>query len=208
MNRHALGKFITLEGIDGAGKSTHLPWLKSWWEQRGWQTVQTREPGGTPLAEKIREMVLGQEMDALTESLMMFAARRDHIKNAIQPALDKGHLVICDRFTDASFAYQGFGRGHDLTVLNTLEAWTQEGLQPDLTLWFDVEPAIASQRRSAAREADRFEQLDQAFFERVRQGYLERFKNDPKRLVRIDASQTPEEIQRWLNGFLSTLTWA
>ena len=133
-------------------------------------------------------------MDALTESLLVFAARRDHLQQAIEPALARGDVVLCDRFTDATFAYQGGGRGFDRTVLATLEAWVQQGRQPDLTLWFDVDPAVAAQRRAAARAADRFEAEDLAFFDRVRAGYAARAAAQPQRFVRIDAAQAPADV--------------
>ncbi|MBT9485928.1 MAG: dTMP kinase [Rubrivivax sp.] len=186
--------FITFEGIDGAGKSTHIHSTASWLRAQGRQLLLTREPGGTPLAEALRSLVLQQPMDALTESLLVFAARRDHLQQAIEPALARGEVVLCDRFTDATFAYQGSGRGFDHTVLATLEAWVQQGRQPDLTLWFDVAPAVAAQRRAAARAADRFEAEDLAFFDRVRAGYAARAAAQPQRFVRIDAAQAPADV--------------
>ncbi len=188
------GRFITFEGIDGAGKSSHIEALAAWLRARG-QTVQvTREPGGTPLAERIRELVLHQPMDVLTESLLVFAARRDHLATAIEPALAAGTHVLCDRFTDASFAYQGGGRGFDLEVLARLEAWVQQGRQPDLTLWFELPPAVAAQRRAAARAPDRFESEDQAFFDRVHAGYAARAAAQPARFARIDAALAPAQV--------------
>jgi dTMP kinase len=156
----------------------------------------TREPGGTPLAETLRELVLHQPMDALTESLLVFAARRDHLAASIGPALDKGMTVLCDRFTDATFAYQGGGRGFDLAVLSQLEAMVHHALQPDLTLWFDIAPELAAARRSAARAPDRFEAEDTGFFARVRSGYAMRAAAQPERFARIDASPSPAEV--WL----------
>ena len=182
------GRFITFEGIDGAGKSTHIDAVAQRLRHAGATVVCTREPGGTPLAERMRDMVLHATMDVLTETLLVFAARRDHIRQVIDPALARGETVLCDRFTDATFAYQGFGRGQSLALLQTLEAAVQEGLQPHLTLWFDLEPQVAAQRRAEARAADRFEAEDLAFFERVRQGYLARMKAAPDRFARIDAS--------------------
>ncbi|HPO21004.1 MAG TPA: dTMP kinase, partial [Rubrivivax sp.] len=182
------GRFITLEGIDGAGKSTHLAALHDWLCARGREVVLTREPGGSPLAEHLRELVLHQSMDALSETLLIFAARRDHLRSCIEPALARGAVVLCDRFTDASFAYQGAGRGFDLAVLCQLEAWVQQGLQPDLTLWFDLPAAQAAARRAAVRAPDRFEREDEAFFERVREGYAQRLAQSPQRFVRLQAS--------------------
>lgn len=189
------GRFITFEGIDGAGKSTHIATLANWLRAQGREVVLTREPGGTALAEALRELVLHQAMDALTETLLVFAARRDHLQQAIEPALARGAVVLCDRFTDATFAYQGHGRGFDRAVLATLEAWVQQGRQPDLTLWFDVDPALAAQRRAAARAPDRFEAQDLAFFERVRAGYAARAAAHPLRFERIDSAQTPASVQ-------------
>jgi dTMP kinase len=180
--------FITFEGIDGAGKSSHIDALAVWFRARGRAVLVTREPGGTPLAESLRQLVLGAPMDALTEALLVFAARRDHLVRSIEPALAAGQVVLCDRFTDASFAYQGGGRGFDRERLATLEAWVQAGRQPDLTLWFDIAPEVAAARRAAARTPDRFEAEGRAFFERVRSGYAERLAADPKRFARIDAS--------------------
>lgn len=183
------GRFITFEGIDGAGKTTHLDALEQAWKQAGHEVVRTREPGGTPLAEKLRGLFLHDAMDPLTEALLVFGARRDHLQTVIKPALARGAWVLCDRFTDATFAYQGGGRGFDLQVLGTLEAWVQEGLQPDLTLLFDLPPAVAAERLSAARQPDRFEAQDQAFFERVRGAYLARQQAQPGRFALIQADQ-------------------
>jgi dTMP kinase len=187
--------FITFEGIDGAGKSTHLEAAADWLRARGRQVLLTREPGGTPLAESLRELVLHRNMDALTELLLIFAARRDHLVQAILPALDRGEVVLCDRFTDASFAYQGGGRGMDLAVLTALERWVHDGRQPDLTLWFDVSPATAAARRAAVRAADRFEAEDLAFFERVRAGYAARAVAAPERFVTIDSSSPADAVR-------------
>ncbi|MBC8058429.1 MAG: dTMP kinase, partial [Rhizobiales bacterium] len=168
------GRFITFEGIDGAGKSTHIETLVQRLRARGATVVSTREPGGTPLAERVREVLLHESADALTEALLAFAARRDHLRVVIAPALAAGHTVICDRFTDATFAYQGGGGGAPTQQLAQLEAWVQEGLEPDLTIWFDLPAVIAAQRRGQVREADRFERRDLAFFERVRSAYAAR----------------------------------
>jgi dTMP kinase len=182
------GIFITIEGIDGAGKSSHIETLAAWLRERGMRVLVSREPGGTPLAEQLRELVLREPMDALTESLLVFAARRDHLQQAIEPALAAGVTVLCDRFTDATFAYQGGGRNFDKTVLAQLENWVQQGRQPDLTLWFEVAPAIAASRRVAARAPDRFEREDEAFFARVHAAYAQRCAANPKRFARIDAA--------------------
>jgi dTMP kinase len=182
------GRFISFEGIDGAGKSTHIVALQAWLRARGQQVLLTREPGGSPLAEQLRTLVLHQPMDALSETLLIFAARRDHLRTCIEPALARGDIVLCDRFTDATFAYQGAGRGFDLEVLAQLESWVQRGRQPDLTLWFDLPPALAAERRAAAREPDRFERQDTAFFARVREGYARRMAQAPQRFVRVEAS--------------------
>ncbi len=182
------GRFISFEGIDGAGKSSHIDTLAGWLRERGHETVVTREPGGTELAEQLRSLILQSPMDPLTEALLVFAARRDHLQRVIEPALARGATVLCDRFTDATFAYQGGGRGFDLGVLAALEAWVQQGRQPDLTFWFDLPAATAAERRAAVRAPDRFEQQDEAFFERVRAGYAARFAGAPGRFVRLDAA--------------------
>jgi dTMP kinase len=188
------GHFITFEGIDGAGKSSHIEALAGWLRERGKPVLVSREPGGTPLAERLRELVLHESMDALTESLLVFAARRDHLQHAVEPALAAGTTVLCDRFTDASFAYQGGGRGLDMAVLAQLEAWVQQGLQPDLTLWFELAPALAAERRAAARAPDRFERQDEAFFGRVHAAYAQRCAGEPRRFARIDAAQPRDAV--------------
>lgn len=194
------GRFISFEGIDGAGKSSHIDALAECLRLAGNEVVLTREPGGTPLAEVLRGQFLQQPMDALTEALLVFAGRRDHLRAVIRPALERGAVVLCDRFTDATFAYQGSGRGFDLVVLAQLERWVQSDaagnalLQPDLTLWFDLPAAVAAQRRAAARAADRLEQEDLAFFDRVRAGYARRAAADPQRIVRIDADHPREAV--------------
>ena len=195
-------RFITFEGIDGAGKSTHLDAVAQHLRRHGATVVVTREPGGTPLAETLRERVLGSTMDALTEVLLVFAARRDHIVQVIAPALARGETVLCDRFTDATFAYQGGGHGVSLEWLGELERWVQGDLQPTLTLWFDIDPALAAQRRTAARSADRFESRDLAFFERVRDGYRQRHAEAPQRIVRIDAQRSADEVAAEIRGVL------
>jgi dTMP kinase len=195
-----IGRFITFEGIDGAGKSSHIDALAEVLRAQGREVLLTREPGGTPLAERLRELFLQREMDALTEALLVFAGRRDHLRSVIRPALARGAVVLCDRFTDATFAYQGGGRGFDRAVLTQLEAWVQgqpDGsglLQPDLTLWFDLPAATAAARRGAARAADRLEREDLAFFERVREGYAQRVAADPARFAHIDADQPRDAV--------------
>ncbi|MCC9597434.1 MULTISPECIES: dTMP kinase [unclassified Rubrivivax] len=198
------GRFLSFEGIDGAGKSSHIEWLAGWLRERGREVLVTREPGGTELAERLRELVLHQPMDALTEALLVFAARRDHLATRIEPALAAGAVVLCDRFTDATFAYQGAGRGFDLGVLATLETWVQQGRQPDLTVWFDLPPAVAAARRAAVRAPDRFESQDEAFFERVRSGYARRAAADPGRFVILDAAATPDAVRAQLEAALES----
>lgn len=205
MNTNQPGFFISFEGIDGAGKSTHInaycDLLKSRFPDR--TLVSTREPGGTVLGEQLRAFLLEAPMHLETEALLMFAARREHIEQVIEPALAAGHIVVSDRFTDASFAYQGGGRGLPLEKLNALEQWVQgkadgQLLQPNTTFLFDLPGAVAEARRSKARSPDKFEQLDLAFFERVRQEYLRRAKVDPQRFVLVDATQTQEAIWDFL----------
>ena len=188
------GRFITFEGIDGAGKSSHIEALAAWLREQGQPVLVTREPGGTPLAERLREQLLHEAMDTLTETLLVFAARRDHLVKVIEPALASGTTVLCDRFTDATFAYQGGGRGLDLAVLAHLETWVQQGRQPDLTLWFELAPADAAARRAAARMPDRFEREDEAFFARVHAGYGQRCAAQPQRFARIDAAGSREAV--------------
>lgn len=199
--------FITIEGIDGAGKSTHLAAMAQRLQAAGATVCLTREPGGTPLAEDLRAMVLNRPMDPLTEALLVFAARRDHVLNVIQPALQRGEVVLADRFADASFAYQGGGRGVPLAQLNALEAWACEGLQPDLTLWFDLDPTEAAQRRARAREADRFEAEDLAFFERVRAGYAARAAAQPARFARLDAGQSLDAVAAAVRAVMAERGW-
>ncbi len=202
------GLFISFEGIDGAGKSTHISGLADAFKAAGRAVTLTREPGGTALAEKLRAMVLSDAMDALTESLLIFAARRDHLTRIIAPALARSEVVLCDRFTDATFAYQGGGRGFDLALLKTLERWVQGGVQgrvqgtsanqdivqPDLTIWFDLVPEEAAKRLADARVPDKFEAQPVEFFRRVAQGYADRLKADPQRFARIDAGQGREAV--------------
>lgn len=203
------GLFLTLEGIDGAGKSSHLDALEALFKAQGRTVVRTREPGGTPLAETLRGLILEKPMDPLTESLLVFAARRDHIAQVVAPALVRGDVVLCDRFTDATFAYQGAGRGFDTAVLSTLEQWVQAQagspklLQPQITLWFDLAPEIAAQRLAGARVPDKFEAQPVEFFRRVAQGYADRASADAPRFVRIDASQTREQVWQQIESELT-----
>ncbi len=214
MNKSSSGLFISFEGIDGAGKSTHITGLAEAFRAQGRAVTLTREPGGTPLAEKLRAMVLNDAMDPLTEALLIFAARRDHLVRMIAPALRRGEVVLCDRFTDATFAYQGAGRGFDLKLLATLEQWVQadEGLlgdpagnfpmkpevetviEPHLTVWFDLPAEEAALRLADARLPDKFEAQPLEFFRRVAQGYADRQQAHAERFARIDASQSREAV--------------
>ena len=192
------GKFITFEGIDGAGKSTHLAWASDFLRGRGVSVVVTREPGGTILGEKLRQILLNgdQRIHPETEALMMFSARRQHLEEVIRPALQRGDWVLCDRFTDASFAYQGGGRGVAKQKLEDLERWVHPDLQPDLTLLFDVSAELGQSRVERIKSPDRFEREDVGFFSRVRNAYLERLQQWPKRMVGIDGSKSVADIQR------------
>ena len=200
------GKFITLDGVDGAGKSTHLGFVADWLRQQGREVIVTREPGGTPLGETLRELLLHREMDADTELLLMFAARQAHLAQLILPALARGAWVLSDRFTDASYAYQCGGRGIQVERIAALEAWVQHGFAPDLTLLFDVPPEVAEARRSAARAADRFEREADPFFSRVRQAYLDRAQADPGRIRVLDARHSIADLQAEISQLLQELT--
>jgi dTMP kinase len=212
------GLFISFEGIDGAGKSTHIAALAEAFRAQGRAVTLSREPGGTALAEKLRTMILNDSMDALTEALLIFAARRDHLTTVIAPALARGEVVLCDRFTDATFAYQGSGRGFDLDVLSQLEQWAQDAqrlgqglvreigakagpsiVQPDLTIWFDLPPEEAALRLAGARVPDKFESQPVEFFRRVAQGYADRMNREPGRFARIDSSPPREVV--WASVF-------
>lgn len=200
------GKFVTLEGVDGAGKSTHLDWIAGRFQAAGKKVLVTREPGGTPLGEELRKLLLAQPMHLETETLLMFAARREHLDKLILPALAAGKWVVSDRFTDATFAYQGGGRGLDLGRIETLEQWVHQGLQPDLTLVFDLSVEEGKRRRVAATsQPDRFEREDLDFFARVRAVYLARAERYPQRIQLIDASQTIEDIRKSLENIILTL---
>lgn len=200
------GRFLSFEGVDGAGKSTLLAALQAPLRERlaarGQELVLTREPGGTPLGESLREMVLREPMDALSETLLVFAARREHVLRVIGPALDRGDWVLSDRFTDASYAYQGGARGVDASRIEALEAWVQQGLQPDLTVLIDVAPQVAAERRARARAADRFEAEPERFFLAVRDAYLGRVARAPERYLVLDGSAP---VERTLASVLERL---
>ena len=213
------GVFISFEGIDGAGKSTHIEALAGAFRAAGRTVVLTREPGGTPLAEKIRALVLHEPMGPLTEALLMFAARRDHIEQVIAPALARGEVVLCDRFTDATFAYQGGGRSFDWDSLSKLELLAQDRqppeanlahkdlLQPDLTIWFDLPPAVAAERLVGVRVPDKFEAQPTAFFDAVRAGYARRAGEAPARFARIDADQPRDAVWRDVQAAVQGRGW-
>lgn len=207
------GLFITFEGIDGAGKSTHLDALAQALREAGHTVTVTREPGGTALAERLRALILAESMDVLTETLLIFAARRDHLRHLIEPALARGEVVLCDRFTDATYAYQGGGRGFAQDVLATLEHWVQttpgrDGLrQPDLTLWFDLDPQLAAQRLAGVRLPDKFEAEPVDFFRRVAAAYAARMAEAPARFARIDAAQAREAVWRDVRAAIQARGW-
>jgi len=198
-------KFITFEGVDGAGKSTHLAWFTDALRQRGIDLVLTREPGGTPLGEKLREILLHEPMHAETEAMLMFAARREHLEQVIRPAMEQGTWVVSDRFSDASFAYQGGGRGVSIAKLEQLERWVQDDLQPDLTLLFDIPIEVARQRLASNASLDRFELEQGEFFERVRQAYLARATKMPQRFIVIEAEKSISEVKQKLSEVIATL---
>ncbi len=200
------GKFITVEGGEGAGKSTNIAAAKAWFESRGYRVTLTREPGGTPLAEQIRSLVLADHSEAvapITELLLMFASRSQHLAEVIQPALARGDVVICDRFTDATYAYQGYGRGMSTSDIAVLEQLVQGDLRPDLTIVFDIDPSVGMQRAGARGSLDRIEKEQFAFFERVRAGYLELAGNAPQRYKVIDAEQSISNVEQQLTRALS-----
>ena len=197
------GRFITLEGIDGAGKSTHLAWLADYLRIQGRAVLVTREPGGTPLGENLRTLLLVEPMQPETETLLMFAARAEHLATIIRPALARGVWVVCDRFTDASFAYQGGGRGVAEERIAVLEAWVQAGLQPDLTLLFDVPLEVAHERLKKTGNADRFEQEKSDFFARVRAMYLRRAEQSAGRVQLVDSTQPVAKVQEALRNILA-----
>lgn len=200
------GKFVTLEGIDGAGKSSHVDWLVEFLRQQGKTVVATREPGGTPLGEKLREWLLSEPMHLETETLLMFAARREHLAQVIQPALERGEWVVCDRFTDATHAYQGGGRGLDRHKLGQLEHWVHGEIQPDLTLLFDVPCEVARCRIALAnRHLDRFEQEQAQFHDRVRHTYLDRAASHPQRFRVINGEQSMDDIRKQLEQIVLSI---
>ncbi len=199
------GKFITLEGMDGAGKSTHIPDILAQLQTRGVEVISTREPGGTALGEQLREVLLHTPMAAETESLLMFAARQEHLSTLILPALERGAYVLSDRFTDASFAYQHGGRGLAAERIAQLEQWVQQGLQPDLTLLFDVPVEVSVQRLAAARTPDKFERESADFFRRIRRAYLDRAQQFPERFRIIDSNQPLEQVKLAVRAALCAL---
>ena len=205
----AIGRFITLEGIDGAGKSTHVAWLAARLEARGRVVVATREPGGTALGEKLRVLLLREPMTRDSEALLMFAARREHLDNVIRPALTRGDWVLCDRFTDATYAYQGGGHGVSFARIRELEQWIQGETRPDLTFLFDVPPGISRARLDKAqtegRDLDRFEREANAFFERVRTAYLERAAAEPGRFRIVDSTRPMAVVRAELETHLAAL---
>ena len=201
------GRFITLEGIDGAGKTTHINWLADWLRARGKAVLVTREPGGTLLGERIRELLLREPMAADTEVLLLFAARCEHLRAVIMPALEVGTWVICDRFTDATMAYQGGGRGIPTERLAILERWVQGDFQPDLTVFFDVPVEVGLKRLQGARDADRFEREKSGFFEQVRAAYLSRMAAFPQRIRLINGQSPLEDVKKSLEDIL-TREWS
>jgi dTMP kinase len=198
-------KFITLEGMDGAGKSTHIPSIIEMLKARGREVVSTREPGGTPLGERLRELLLHEAMHAETETLLMFAARREHIANVIAPALERGAYVLSDRFTDATFAYQSGAKGVSANKVEVLEQWVQEDLQPDITLLFDVPVEVSIARLAGARSPDKFERESADFFTRIRNAYLERASKNPQRFRVIDGSKSLEEVAKAVKDIIATI---
>ena len=199
------GKFITLEGMDGAGKSTHIPNITALLQSHGLEVVSTREPGGTPLGEQLRELLLHSDMHPETETLLMFAARREHIAKVIAPALARGAYVLSDRFTDATYAYQCGAKGVASDKIKQLEAWVQGDLQPDATLLFDVPVEISMTRLASAREPDKFEREDAKFFEKLRLAYLMRAKEDPARFHLINANQALDKVKTEINKILEEI---
>jgi dTMP kinase len=197
------GKFITLEGVDGAGKSTHLAWIAERLRAHGRDVVVTREPGGTPVGERLRELLLSEPMHIETETMLMFAARREHLARVIAPALEAGRWVLSDRFTDATYAYQGGGRGLSMARIAALERWVHGELQPDLTLYFDLSVEVARQRLAASVSTpDRFEREANGFFDRVRSTYLERAAANPHRIRVIDAAESVDDVKKSLENII------
>jgi len=199
------GRFVTFEGIDGAGKSTHIEWYAERVRERGLEVIVTREPGGTPLAERLRALLLSEPMSVETETLLMFAARKEHLDHLIRPAIARGAWVVCDRFTDSTYAYQGGGRSVPQGRIAELEAWVHGDLQPDRTYLFDLPAELAATRRAGARDADRFESEDLRFFERVRAGYEGRARSAPGRFVVVDARQGIDTIRNLLEKDIANI---
>jgi dTMP kinase len=200
------GRFITLEGIDGAGKSSHVGWLAERLRGAGHEVVVTREPGGTPLGERLRELILHETMDLRTETLLVFAARQEHLARVIRPSLEAGKWVLSDRFTDATFAYQGAGRQLGAAPVTALEQWVQQGLQPDVTFYFDVPAEVGqARRRAASTELDRFERENASFHARVREGYLVRAAADPRRFRIIDGTRPLADVRQELEEYLANI---
>jgi len=196
------GRFITLEGIDGAGKSTHLPWLKERLERDGRQVWATREPGGTPLGERLRELLLHEPMSHVAEAMLMFAARREHCEREIWPRLARGTWVLCDRFTDATYAYQGGGHTVPHETIAALERLSLEDFRPDLTLVFDVPVAVARERLTKGRTLDKFEREQSEFFARVREAYLSRARAEPQRMLVVDTTRPRSEVRTDLESIV------
>lgn len=223
IGKNMSGLFITFEGIDGAGKSTHIEGVAKALRAQGRVVTVTREPGGTPLAEKLRLLVLNDAMDPMTEALLVFAARRDHLQQCIEPALARGEVVLCDRFTDATFAYQGSGRGFDTELLLILEQYVQSGRgeindltpqnapaairQPNMTVWFDVPPEVAAARLIGTRVPDKFEAQPLDFFRKVAEGYAARAAQFPQRFVRIDASKERHKVWQQITSAMVRRGW-
>ena len=203
--KHTYGKFISLEGMDGAGKSTHIPDIIAKLQQRGVEVVSTREPGGTKLGEQLREILLHEPMHPETEAMLMFAARREHIAQVIQPALARGAYVLTDRFSDATYAYQCGAKGVSAEKIMQLEEWVQMGLQPDITLLFDVPPEVSLQRLSTARTPDKFEREGLAFFAQLRTSYLQRAAEFPQRFRVIDANQVLDKVKVIVSDIIATI---
>ena len=202
------GKFLTLEGVDGAGKSTHVQWLVDTLRERGIEVLSTREPGGTAIGEKLRELLLHESMGLECETLMMFAARAEHLRTVIEPALSKGIWVVCDRFTDATFAYQGGGRELGYARVAVLEKWVHPDIQPDRTWLFDVPLSVARERLNRTRDQDRFEKMADEFFQRTRDVYLARAAAHPERIICVDSTQAIDQIRTKLDRDISTLVSA
>lgn len=200
------GRFITFEGTEGAGKSTQIPLIQKWLEEKGLNAITTREPGGTELSEKIRHLLLNENMSAETELLLMFAARKEHLEQVILPALEKGQWILCDRFTESTYAYQAAGRTIDRERIAYLESWLQDGLRPDCTLWFDLAVADGMARAKKRQALDRFESEEITFFENVRKGYETLYIERPDQITKIDASlsvaEITEQIQSTLKSYL------